>query len=201
MAECVPDFAGPLGADAIGIFGSDRPAGGFDPGSLSPAARALYDRFVAAWAATPFASPSPSAGPSSGSTGWGSDAWPQPSSAASPGSSSGGDWTANGGNSASEEGLAGFTAGWALFSDVLPAVAESGNVTPDGVAAVARSLDLPPGSLPNGAGLRFSGDPATLGQNERAIGMVWQWQAVDQDVVVWPQAFATGTISRVPLRP
>ncbi len=34
MAECDPDFAGDLGADAIGIFASDRPTGGFQPSAL-----------------------------------------------------------------------------------------------------------------------------------------------------------------------
>jgi len=47
----VPDFAGPLGANAIGIFGSDRPAGGFDPGPLNADARALYEQFAPAWKA------------------------------------------------------------------------------------------------------------------------------------------------------
>ena len=50
MAECDPDFAGDLGPDAVGIFASDRPTGGFQPSALDPAARALYDRFAAAWA-------------------------------------------------------------------------------------------------------------------------------------------------------
>jgi len=39
-------------------------------------------------------------------------------------------------------------------------------------------VDLPEGALPNGAGLKFSSDPATLGQNERAAAVIWQWQAV-----------------------
>jgi hypothetical protein len=82
---------------------------------------------------------------------------------------------------------------------VLPTAALQGRLDADGIAAVARGVDLPDGSLPNGAGLHFSADPATLGQNERAIGMVWQWQAVNRDVVVWPQSFATGSIGFVPL--
>src|SRR5438876_2226486 len=51
MAECSPDFAGDLGPDAVGIFASDRPTGGFQPSALSGAARATYDRFASAWAA------------------------------------------------------------------------------------------------------------------------------------------------------
>ncbi len=50
MAECSPDFAGELGADAVGVFASDRPTGGFQPSALDPAARATYDRLAAAWA-------------------------------------------------------------------------------------------------------------------------------------------------------
>src|SRR5919197_701431 len=65
MAECDPDFAGELGSDAVGIFASDRPTGGFDPNALTPAARAVYDRFAAAWQ-TIAASPSASGADSDG---------------------------------------------------------------------------------------------------------------------------------------
>ena len=88
---------------------------------------------------------------------------------------------------------------WALFHDVLPAAASSADVTPQSIAAAARALDLPEGSLPNGAGLHFSSDPATLGQNERAVGVIWQWQAVRTYTFVWPPTYATGSIGFVPL--
>ena len=39
----------------------------------------------------------------------------------------------------------------------------------------------------------------TLGQNERAIGLVQQWQAPDQYAAVWPATFATAPIKFVPL--
>jgi len=42
MAECVPDFGQALGADAVGIFGSDRPAAGFDPGKLNASGQSAY---------------------------------------------------------------------------------------------------------------------------------------------------------------
>lgn len=42
MAECVPAFGDPLGVDAIGIFGSDRPGEGFDAAKLSPVGRDAY---------------------------------------------------------------------------------------------------------------------------------------------------------------
>jgi branched-chain amino acid transport system substrate-binding protein len=172
MAQCVGDFGEELGADAIGVFASDRPTGGFNPTALTPAARALYDRFAAVWA------------------------------------------IANGSGQPSEEGLAGFTAAWALFHDVLPDAAQ---LDPASIAAAARSMNLPEGSLPNGSGLRFSSTSGRLGQNELAAAVVWQWQpstattpasrnpsgasATPASVTVWPPQFASGPIDRtlVPL--
>jgi branched-chain amino acid transport system substrate-binding protein len=160
MAQCVGDFGEELGPDAVGVFASDRPTGGFNPNALAPAARALYERFATAWLAA-------------GSSG-------QPS----------------------EEGLAGFSAAWALFHDVLPS---AHGFDPASIAAAARSMDLPDGSLPNGSGLRFSSDPARLGQNELAAAVVWQWHAgigpaptggtvAATSVTVWPAQFATSPI-------
>jgi hypothetical protein len=102
---------------------------------------------------------------------------------------------------ASEEALAGFSAGWALFRDVLPSVKASGIGAPTAaaVAAAARAVNLPQGSLPNGAGLHFSTDAATLGQNEQAAAVIWQWQAVNTYAFVWPASYATGQIGFVPL--
>jgi branched-chain amino acid transport system substrate-binding protein len=168
MAQCVGDFGEELGPDAVGVFASDRPTGGFNPGALQPAALALYDRFAAVWA------------------------------------------KANGSPQPTEEGLAGFTAAWALFHDVLPNAASPDD--PASIAAAARAVDLPEGSLPNGSGLRFATDPARLGQNELAAAVVWQWQpaiaatmaagasgsaaaaATPQSVTVWPAQFASGSI-------
>jgi branched-chain amino acid transport system substrate-binding protein len=216
MAECDPDFAGELGADAVGVFASDRPTGGFQPTALGPAARATYDRFAAAWAsgedAQAASSPGSAVGGSgeygssagaygtdSGAYGSGSD-----SGSASGGYGTGSGYTISGPNTASmgsgptEEGISGFSAAWALFDGVLPGVA-GGVFTADAVAARARAVDLPEGALPNGAGLKFSADPATLGQNERAAAVIWQWQAVQSYTFVWPPTYATGTIGFVPL--
>jgi hypothetical protein len=99
-----------------------------------------------------------------------------------------------------EEALAGFSAGWALFHDVLPgATPASGDLVPGNVAASARALDLPAGSLPNGAGVLFSADAAAMGQNQRAAAVIWQWQAVRTYAFVWPPTYATGSIQDVPL--
>jgi branched-chain amino acid transport system substrate-binding protein len=190
MAECSPDFAGDLGSDAVGIFASDRPTGGFQPGVLTPAARAAYDRFAAAWAR---AYPSPSATPArpyDGYSAGGSDSEYQ---------ISGPDELRSASDEPTEEGLAGFSAAWALFHDVLPAAAARGELSPARIAEAARRMNLPAGSLPNGAGLLFSIDPAMLGQNERAVGVIWQWQAVRSYAFVWPASYATGPIHFVPL--
>jgi branched-chain amino acid transport system substrate-binding protein len=189
MAECTPDFAGELGADAIGVFASDRPTGGFQPTALDPTARALYDRLAAAWAIdNPVTAPAdeygtgpdPAASPSSGPVIVGPI--DETSAAAGP----------------SEEALSGFSAAWALFHDVLPDAAPSG-LTATNIAATARALDLPSGSLPNGAGVRFSSDAASLGQNLLAAAVIWQWQAVQKYTFVWPPTYATGSIQFLPL--
>jgi branched-chain amino acid transport system substrate-binding protein len=49
MAECGPDFGRALGADAIGIFASDRPTSGFNPGALNGSALTAYNALVAAY--------------------------------------------------------------------------------------------------------------------------------------------------------
>ena len=88
--------------------------------------------------------------------------------------------------------LAGFSGAWALFHDVMPGVSE---LTPESVAAAARSIDAPKGSLPNGSGLRFgaAGTPEA-GWNLQAESVIWQWVAVDKEAVIWPERFATGPI-------
>jgi branched-chain amino acid transport system substrate-binding protein len=189
MAECVPDFAAPLGADAVGIFGSDRPSGAFNPSALSPDARALYDQFAEAFGADDGTTNASSAEATAG------DEW----AAGRSFEASATDGQNEIGESALEEGVSGFSAAWALFHDVLPAAASSGTLSLETIAAAARAVDLPSGSLPNGGGLHFSSDPATLGQNELAIGLIQQWQAQNQYAVVWPATFATAPIQFVPL--
>jgi len=188
MAECDPDFAGDLGPDAVGVFASDRPTGGFQPTALDPAARALYNRLAVSWAAR-------GAG-SHGSGGYGSSA---PAASSSEYAISGPVEAGSATAGPSEEGLSGFSAAWALFHDVLPRAARSGSLDASAVAAAARSVDLPTGALPNGAGLRFSADPATIGQNERAAAVIWQWQAVRSYTFVWPPTYWTGDVAFVPL--
>jgi ABC-type branched-subunit amino acid transport system substrate-binding protein len=198
MAQCDPDFAGDLGPDAVGVFAADRPTGGFQPSVLAPEARALYQRLAAAWGTD--------GNESTGARAYGPGEY-EPEGSARPidgaeeypiqgpvesGSAAAGP---------TEEGLSGFTAGWVLFARVLPDALAGGSLDALAIAAMARSLDLPLGALPNGAGLRFSADPATLGQNERAAAVIWQWQAVRSYTFVWPPTYATGSIEFVPLNP
>lgn len=191
MAECSPDFAGELGADAIGIFASDRPTGGFQPSALDPDARALYDRLAAAWAQdNPSTAPDDSY--SSSESGYG----PEPGASAPVIVGPIGETSAAAGPS--EEALSGFSAAWVLFDDVLPVAARS-SISPTSIATAARGLDLPSGSLPNGAGVRFSDAPGSVGQNLRATAVIWQWQAVQQYAYVWPPTYATASIKFVPL--
>ena len=153
MAQCLPDFGNALGADAVGVFASDRPDQTFTGQGLLPEGSAVYHRLAAAW---------------------------QQRYGRAPG----------------EEALAGFSAAWALFHDVLPAAA---NLSANAIAAAARTMNLATGSLPNGAGLQFASDPAHLGQNLRAAAVIWQWQAPRHSVVVWPPSYASGTVAMVPL--
>jgi branched-chain amino acid transport system substrate-binding protein len=186
MAECDPDFAGVLGQDAVGIFASDRPTAGFRPAALGTEAADAYATFAAAWATI-----AAEAGGEGDSPGGGYDRYGNGAS----------EYTIHGPDEdataeESEEALAGFTAAWALLRHVLPGAV---TLDADGVAAAARALDLPDGSLPNGAGLRFSSDPERLGQNERAAAVIWQWQAVRTYEFVWPPNYATGSVGFVPL--
>jgi len=94
------------------------------------------------------------------------------------------------------DGIDGFAAAWALFQHVLP---RASGFDAASIAASARTLDVADGALPNGAGVRFAASGPRLGQNTRAAAVIWQWQAVGHSVVVWPPAFATGSIEMVPL--
>jgi ABC-type branched-subunit amino acid transport system substrate-binding protein len=193
MAECDPDFAGELGDDAIGIFASDRPTAGFQPSALGPEAAATYARFEEKWRdAAKGGAGDGTGGSSDGSSGYGGRYDDAEYSIHGPGE----DATAE----ESEEALAGFTAAWVLLHHVLPATDPTTELTAEGVAAAARALDLPEGALPNGAGLRFSTDPQSLGQNERAAAVIWQWTAVRTYEFVWPPTYATDEIAFVPLQ-
>lgn len=99
--------------------------------------------------------------------------------------------------SMSAAALAGFSAGWTLFRLVMPRATA---LTPQAVAAAALHLRVPTGGLPNGSGVDFApaGSP-DAGANLLAASVIWEWQAVDWRVVVWPPRFATAPIRLLPL--
>jgi len=82
----------------------------------------------------------------------------------------------------------GFSGAWALFEGALT---HARSFSAADIAAAARSIDLPWGSLPNGSGARFESSGSMTGTNERAFGVVWQWQN-GKPVLVWPRAAARG---------
>ena len=85
--------------------------------------------------------------------------------------------------------LSGYAAGWALLGHVLPSAAD---LSPDSVAAAARSVRVVPGDLPNGSGLDLAGpDDLEPGSNLAASSVIWQWVAPQVREVVWPPTFAT----------
>jgi branched-chain amino acid transport system substrate-binding protein len=97
----------------------------------------------------------------------------------------------------SSAALAGFSAAWALFRDVMPRASEA---TPAAVAAAALRVRVAPGGLPNGSGLEFA-PPGTAdaGANVRAASVIWEWTWEKWRAVVWPPKFATEPVSLIPL--
>jgi branched-chain amino acid transport system substrate-binding protein len=100
------------------------------------------------------------------------------------------------GSDPSEEAIAGFGAAWALFHYVMP---HARDLSATALAASAKSLDLPDGTLANGAGIKFDTAPEAMGQNTRAASVIWQWQGVRHSVTVYPPVFATGSPGFIPL--
>jgi branched-chain amino acid transport system substrate-binding protein len=95
---------------------------------------------------------------------------------------------------------AGFSAIWALFTEVLP---KAKTLDAAELRKIAMSLDLPEGSLVNGSGIKFTDfnwpeDPKDSGQNLRASIGVWQWTPVGNEQV-FPANLATQPPSMVPL--
>jgi branched-chain amino acid transport system substrate-binding protein len=95
---------------------------------------------------------------------------------------------------------AGFSAVWALFTEVLP---KAKTFEPDELREIALKLDLPEGSLVNGSGIKFTNfdwpdDPKDAGQNLRASIGVWQWTKAGNEEV-YPAELATQQPIMVPL--
>ena len=100
------------------------------------------------------------------------------------------------GTDPTEESLAGFAAAWTLFHYVMP---HAGDLSATAMASAARGLDLPSGTLANGAGVKFATSSDLMGQNVRASSVIWQWQGFRHSVTVYPPVFATGTPGFIPL--
>jgi branched-chain amino acid transport system substrate-binding protein len=95
---------------------------------------------------------------------------------------------------------AGFSAVWALFTEVLP---KAKTYEPDELRDIVLKLDLPEGSLVNGSGIKFTNfdwpdDPKDAGQNLRASIGVWQWTK-DGNEQVFPASLATHEPIQVPM--
>jgi branched-chain amino acid transport system substrate-binding protein len=95
---------------------------------------------------------------------------------------------------------AGFSAIWALFTDVLP---KAKTFEPDELREIALKLDLPEGALVNGSGIKFTNfdwpdDPKDAGQNLRASIGIWQWTPNGNEQV-YPPKLATHEPIMVPL--
>jgi branched-chain amino acid transport system substrate-binding protein len=95
---------------------------------------------------------------------------------------------------------AGFSAIWALFTEVFP---KAKTYEPGELREIALKLDLPEGSLVNGSGIKFTNhdwpkDPKDAGQNLRAAVGIWQWQT-DGNNQVFPPKLATHQPVMVPL--
>jgi hypothetical protein len=100
-------------------------------------------------------------------------------------------------DSMSAPALAGFSAAWALFHDVLPTASA---YDAESIAKAALGVRLPMGALPNGSGLEFSrpGTPQP-GSNLRALSVIWEWVGIRERAVVWPPRYATTSIKAIPL--
>jgi hypothetical protein len=95
--------------------------------------------------------------------------------------------------------LAGFSAGWALFHDVMPKAPAS---TPEAVADAARATQIPSGGLPNGSGLQLAPPRSPdAGANLLAASVIWQWVGVNRRAVVWPPEYATQEARAIPIEP
>ena len=95
---------------------------------------------------------------------------------------------------------AGFSAVWALFTEVLP---KAKAYEPAELREIALKLDLPVGSLVNGSGIKFTNfdwaeDPKDAGQNLLASIGVWQWTK-DGNEQVSPANLATHQPTMVPM--
>lgn len=81
---------------------------------------------------------------------------------------------------------------WVLLNDVILPAGGADDV--DKMIEIIKGLDIPEGTLPTGAGVKFDEN----GQNERAVMAAMQWQDGEL-VTVYPESIASGEAKWVPL--
>ena len=91
-------------------------------------------------------------------------------------------------------GFLGWQAAWVLLNDVIAVVGDVDDV--DALIAAAKEIDIPLGTLPTGAGVKFD----AKGQNERCAIAAMQWHD-GRMVTVYPDFLATKAIEHVPMPP
>lgn len=99
-------------------------------------------------------------------------------------------YTAENGDAPGTFDMNGFAGTMALFE----AMKQATELTPEGIAAAADALDLPPRSMPDGFGVKFNEN----GQNERSFFFVGQWQDGVM-VPVYPLDLGLGEPRSIPL--
>ena len=77
---------------------------------------------------------------------------------------------------------------YVFMSEVLPrAIKKYGGIDPDALRKAALEVDIPEGGTMLGFGVKFLGDGAMAGQNERAFPVIVQY-VDDKAYVVWPKS-------------
>lgn len=89
-------------------------------------------------------------------------------------------------------GYLAWQATWVLLNDVIAQVGDVDDV--DALIEAARAVDIPEGTLPTGAGVKFDAN----GQNERCVIAAMQWQD-GKLVTIYPESLAQADMICVPM--
>ena len=77
---------------------------------------------------------------------------------------------------------------YVFMSEILPrAIKKYGGIDPDALRKAALEVDIPEGGTMLGFGVKFLGDGAMAGQNDRAFPVIIQY-IDDKANVVWPKS-------------
>ena len=91
-------------------------------------------------------------------------------------------------------GYLGWQATWVLLNDVIAVAGDVDNL--DALIAAAKAIDIPEGTLPTGAGVKF----AENGQNERCVIAAMQWNDGKLETV-FPEFLAVREPTNLPMVP